>query len=156
MLAESKAKVPNWLMFFPAENCLKLKPLNPVMAAVPATSVALPAVSPDTPLKATSPPGSLSEKPECILMGTVTRSVPVSLTVTVPTEPGKLMLFEVRSKVKESTRRVLELIIITLGPRSDPSVGDGNRVHHSMHGPAFVKRSLPIQCSNGAIVTNFG
>jgi hypothetical protein len=59
-------------MFFPAKNCLKLNPVNANMSAEPTTFVALPAVSPETPLNAMSPPGSLSEKPEFIVMVTVT------------------------------------------------------------------------------------
>ena len=72
MLAKSNANVPNWLMFFPAKNCLNDKPVNPNMSALPATFGTLAAVSPETPLNATSPPGSLIEKPGFIVMVTLT------------------------------------------------------------------------------------
>ena len=83
------------------KNCLKLNPAKPIIPAVPVTPLTLPAVSPETPLKATSPPGSFSEKPEFIVIVTVTWLAPVSLIATVPTDPEIPRLFEVRSKLTE-------------------------------------------------------
>lgn len=71
------------------------------MPAEPVTPLTLPAVSPETPLKATEPPGSLSEKPGFIVIVTVTWLAPVSLMATVPTDPESPRLFEVRSKLTE-------------------------------------------------------
>ncbi len=91
-------------MFFPVKNCLKLNPVNPIIPALPVTSLTLAAVSPEIPFKATSPPGSLSEKPGFIVIVTVTWLAPVSLKATVPTDPEIPRLFEVRSKLMESAR----------------------------------------------------
>src|SRR6476646_4659793 len=93
-------------MFFPVKNCLKLNPVNPNIPALPVTSLALAAVRPEIPFTATSPPGSLSDKPEFIVSAIVTWFVPVSLMATVPTDPEIPRLFEVRSKLMESALAV--------------------------------------------------
>src|ERR1700756_3369788 len=58
----------------------------------------------ETPVKPTSPPSSLMEKPAFIAMLTVTWFVPVSAIVTVPTDPEIPRLLFVRLKETEDAQ----------------------------------------------------
>ena len=92
--AKSKANVPNWLIFCEVLKFLKLKPVFPSALKL----LTLPAVNPEAPLNAMSPPFNFTEKPAFIVMVTVTVLAPASTMLTVPIVPEIPKLFAVRSK----------------------------------------------------------
>jgi len=94
--AKSKVKVPNWLTFWLVLNWLKLSPVYVLPPAIMVIGPKLPALRLAVVLNPTCPPCNLMVKPGFMVIVTNTEPPPLSVNVTVPTEPDTPMLFEVK------------------------------------------------------------
>src|SRR5262249_32618487 len=85
-----------WLMFLLVKNWLKFNPAKVLAPEKPVSPLTLPGRSPLAPLNAMSPPCNLTEKPEFMVIDTITVLAPTSVIVTPPMGPEMPRLLAVR------------------------------------------------------------